>query len=221
MRNLLRVTVLATIGFLIIGSIYSPSAQAGQLSALGSTVSWEESDLYSPLGTSKCFHPVFQYSNPTNGYLIVSIQNKFGVQLGSSIADGSGQTTLQLCDEFKFDYSGMKVVLDAKGPNSESIVSTPITLVSLSPTPAPTVTVTATSLPAPTVTVTATPLPAPTVTVTAAPLPAPTVTAYADAGLLAKYNDAISQLASYKNLYKSAISKFRAVCTNKPKPRGC
>jgi hypothetical protein len=172
------------------------------------------------LGTSKCFHPVFQYSQPANGFLVVSIQNKFGNNLGSSIVEGSGQTTLQLCDAFNFDYSGMKVVLDVTR-GSESIVSTPLTLVSLSPTPAPTVTVTATPLPAPTVTVTATPLPAPTVTVIATPLPAPTVTAYADAGLLAKYNDAIAQLATYKNLYKGAISKFRAVCTNKPKPKGC
>ena len=199
--------------------LWIPSAHAGQLSALGATVSWEDKQIFSPSGTKACTRPVFHYANSASSvYMVISLQNSAGIGLDISGAlEGTGQTTFLLCDS-KQDFTGtllfLKVVPKSGG---DQIVSTPITLLPVaqaSTNPQPTALATATPQPAPTVTVTATPQPAPTVTVTATPATGALDNFYKFTEMQDLYNKAAAQV----NILTAKIAK---ICKNKPKPKGC
>lgn len=193
-------------------SVFSLSnANAGQLSAAGAAITWDDSTFYEP---SACTGYNFEYT-ASNKVLFADIEitNRFNDKIGSAIFFGtkpSGKVSVQVCTGN--DLTGTKVALVVKGSSvnggSDDIVSTPITFLSRSSTP--------TVTPAPTATVTAKPSPAPTVTITATPAPAATVyvTNPADQNLSAL-------VASQKSQIASLSAKLKKICSAKPKPKGC
>ncbi|KGA20200.1 hypothetical protein GM50_2985 [freshwater metagenome] len=192
-------------------SVFSLSnANAGQLSAAGATISWDDSTFYEP---SACTGYNFNYT-ASNKVLLADIEitNRFNDKIGSTIFFGpnSGRVSVQVCTGK--DLTGTKVALVVKGSASnggtDDVVSTPITFLSRSATP--------TVTPAPNATVTAKPSPAPTVTITATPAPAATVyvTNPADQNLSAL-------VASQKSQIALLSAKLKKICSAKPKPRGC
>jgi hypothetical protein len=193
-------------------SVFSLSnANAGQLSAAGATISWDDGTFYEP---SLCTGYNFEYT-ASNKVLFADIEitNRFNDKIGSATFSGSkpsGKVSVQVCTGK--DLTGTKVALVVKGSSvyggSDDIVSAPISF--LSRTASSTVT------PAPTVTVTARPSPAPTVTITATPAPAATVyvTNPADQNLSAL-------VASQKSQIALLNAKLKKICSAKPKPRGC
>lgn len=213
---------LASLLIAISSVFFLSNANAGQLSAAGASITWDDSTFYEP---SACTSYTFNYTASNKVLLAdIKITNRFNDEIGSTIFFGpnSGRVSVQVCTGK--DLSGTKVVLNVKGSavygGTDDIVSAPITFLSRSgsPTtaPVPTVTVTAKPSPVPTVTVTATPVPAPTVTVTAQPAPAPTVyvTNPADQNI----SDLVASLKSQVNLLNS---KIKRICGAKPKPKGC
>ncbi len=208
----MKILRLLIAGLLVtIYSVFSLSnANAGQLSAAGATISWDDSTFYEP---SACTGYNFNYT-ASNKVLLADIEitNRFNDKIGSTIFFGpnSGRVSVQVCTGK--DLTGTKVALVVKGSASnggtDDVVSTPITFLSRSATP--------TVTPAPTVTVTAKPSPAPTVTITATPAPAATVyvTNPADQNLSAL-------VASQKSQIASLSAKLKKICSAKPKPKGC
>jgi hypothetical protein len=175
-------------------------ANAGQLSTAGASISWDDSTFYMPSG---CTRYNFSYT-ATNKVLLANIKitNKFNDEVGSTTFFGpnSGSVSVQVCSNN--DLTGTKVDLVVRGSSTyggtDGIVSTPITFLSRSSSPA------------------ATPAPAPTVTVTATPAPAPTVylTNPSDKNL----SDLVSSLKGQVNLLNAKLKK---ICAVKPKPKGC
>lgn len=199
--------------FVFVASVsLSPTANAGQLSAAGASISWNDNEFYTPSGCTKY---TFNYT-ATNKVLLASIRitNKFNDEVGSTTFFGpnAGAVSVQVCSSY--DLTGTKVALDVRGSSvyggTDAIVSTPITFLSRNGSSA------STPAPAPTVTVTATPAPAPTVTVTATPAPAPTIylTNPADQNLSALVTSLQSQV-------KLLNAKLKKICNTKPKPKGC
>jgi hypothetical protein len=184
------------VGLLIAStSIFVTSnASAGQISATGATISWDDNALYAPTSCSAFKFDVVMDSSIWQ--VSLSINNKFGDIVGSSSSQyGNGQISLQVCSDK--DLSG--TVLIAK-VITQKIITTiyekPITF--LSRTSATTVT------------------PVPTVTVTAKPEPAPTVfvTNPADQTL----STLVLTLTGQVNALNAKLKK---ICSTKPKPKGC
>jgi hypothetical protein len=214
--------LLASLLIAISSVFFLSNANAGQLSAAGASISWDDSTFYEP---SACTSYTFNYTASNKVLLAdIKITNRFNDEIGSTIFFGpnSGRVSVQVCTGK--DLSGTKVVLNVKGSavygGTDDIVSSPITFLSRSGSPStlptPTVTVTARPAPAPTVTVTAIPAPAPTVTVTATPAPAATVFLNnpADKNL----SDLVDSLKSQVSLLNN---KIKRICSAKPKPKGC
>jgi len=123
------------------------AANAGQLSTVSASISWDDSTFYEP---SACTNYTFDYT-ASNKVLIadILISNRFNDKIGSTSFFGpnSGRVSVQVCKGT--DLSGAKVVLDVKGSKvyggTDDIVSAPITFLSRSgkstatPAPAPTV----------------------------------------------------------------------------------
>jgi hypothetical protein len=193
---------LLLVGILITTtSVFAVStANAGQLSTSGASISWDDSTFYVPSG---CTRYNFSYS-ATNKVLLASIKitNRFNDEVGSTTFFGpnTGSVSVQVCSNN--DLSGTKVDLVVRGSSTyggtDGIVSAPITFLSRSATP------------------TVTPAPTPTVTITATPAPAPTVylTNPADKNL----TDLVASLKSQVSLLNTKIKK---ICAARPKPKGC
>ena len=130
----MRKGLVAILSLLMLFSALSP-ARAGQLSALGVTVTWDEASLFAPEHNGPCVNNYLQYSDPTNQFANISVQNQYGATLGlvSPIIGGTGQVRLMLCDS-NFDFTGLKMVLDVITLKGEQVVSSPISLAH-SPTP--------------------------------------------------------------------------------------
>ena len=159
----MRKGLVAILSLLMLFSALSP-ARAGQLSALGVTVTWDEASLFAPEHNGPCVNNYLQYSDPTNQFANISVQNQYGATLGlvSPIIGGTGQVRLMLCDS-NFDFTGLKMVLDVITLKGEQVVSSPISLAH-SPTPVATPTPVSTPTPTPVSTPTPTPVSTPTST---------------------------------------------------------
>ena len=200
------VTALVTI-------LASANANAGQITATGATISWDDSSLYAPVGCSKFNFDVV--IDKSIWQVTLSIKNKFGdIVAGSSSTYGNGQISLQVCTGR--DLTGTVLVAEVVDQKVvTSIYEKPITFLSRTalPTPTPTPSVKVSATPAPTVTITATPAPAPTVTVTAQPVQSPTD--------WAAMESLKAELAIAKNDLRTLNSKLKKICSAKPKPKAC
>jgi hypothetical protein len=188
-------------GLLILtGTIFSvPPANAGQLTAVGVTISWEDELLYQP-SSGNCSTYIFTFTDTRNVLLAyIKIKNKFGEEIGRTpIHDSSGKASVQVCSSA--DLSGSRVFLEITGGSKSpsDIVSAPITFLSR------------------TSTASAKPTPTPTRTVTATPSPTPTVyvTNPADANLR-------GEILLLKAEIIALNLKLKKICSAKPKPKGC
>lgn len=200
------ITALVTI-------LVSANANAGQITATGASITWDDSSLYAPVACSKFNFDIV--IDKSIWQVSLSIKNKFGdIVAGSSSTYGNGQISLQVCTGK--DLTGTVLVAEIV---DQKVVTTiyekPITFLSRTalPTPTPVPSVKTTPTPVPTVTITATPVPAPTVTVTAQPVQSPT-----DWAALESLK---AELAITKNDLKTLKSKLMKICSTKPKPKGC
>jgi len=188
-------------GLLILtGSIFSVApANAGQLTAVGVTISWEDELLYQP-SSGNCSTYIFNFTDTRNVLLAyIKIKNKFGEEIGRTpIHDSSGKASVQVCSSA--DLSGSRVFLEIIGGSkaASDIVSSPITFLSR--------TSTATAKPTPT--------PARTVTATLSPAPTVYATNPADATLR-------EEIVLLKKEIIALNLKLKKICSLKPKPRGC
>jgi hypothetical protein len=188
-------------GLLILtGTIFSVvPANAGQLTAVGVTISWEDALLYQP-SSGNCSTYIFTFADTKNVLIAyIKIKNKFGEEIGRTrILGPSGKASVQVCSSS--DLSESRVFLEITGGSNlpSDIVSAPITFLSR------------------TATASAKPTPTPTKTVTATPSPTPTVyvTNPADANLR-------GEILLLKAEIIALNLKLKKICSAKPKPKGC
>jgi hypothetical protein len=196
-----KISLILTSIFIVSTSLVAvPNANAGQLSAADTSISWEDSTFYEP---SSCTSYIFSYTASNKVlYAEIAITNMFNDRIGSTTVFGpnSGKSSVQVCTGK--DLRGTRVVLTVRGSavygGVDDIVSTPITFLSRTSTPLKS------------------PTPTPTVTVTAAPSAAPTV--YISNPADQTLTDLVSSLQSQIKLLNS---KLKRICNVKPKPKGC
>ena len=180
-------------------SLFASSvANAGQINAIGATISWDDSTLYTP---NSCSTFKFNVAMDSSIWQVtLSINNKYGdIVASSSSTYGSGQISLQVCTGKDLTGTVLIAVVTTQQV-VKSIYEKPIAFLSRSGSPSTTLT----------------PAPAPTVTVTATPAPASTVyiTNPSDKNLA-------DLVTSLKSQVKLLNAKVKRICSVKPKPKGC
>jgi hypothetical protein len=148
---------------LLLGVVFgfTPSAQAGELSTNGATVSWDDATFYYPSG---CSQFRLNYSLAPSVLIVdIAVTNKFGDNVGSTLILGSGtqgSKTLQICRSSAtpqlapFTMSMEVQQSHSSGDGSTSVVSSPLVFLSrdgaVTPTPTPTPTATSAPIASPT-----------------------------------------------------------------------